>query len=1148
MSFVHLHNHSDYSFLDGASKVGDLTAEAARLGMPAIALTDHGNMAGAVDFYSAAKKAGIKPIIGCELYFTDGKHTEKGTDLYGNKRSIYHLLLLAKNEIGWKNLIKLSTAGYRDGFHYRPRVDYELMDLHREGIICLSGCIQSHVNQTFLKKGEQAALHIAGQLQDLYGEDFYIELQNHGIDEEGHALKFLTGLSKKIGAKMVATNDTHYLKKEHADPHDILLCVQTRSDRSETNRFKFTGQEFYLKSEEEMRALFREVPEALTNTLEVAEKVEFEMDFGNKHFPAFKLPDDAEQRDDFEYLKHLAYRELPKRFKVVTDEIKERIETELEIIRLKGLASYFLIVQDFIAFARREKIPVGPGRGSAAGSLVSYLVGITNIDPIRYGLLFERFINPERESYPDIDVDFSDSRRSEVIEYVRKKYGEECVSQIITFGRMLSRQVVKDVGRVMGIPLPEVEAISKLIPDPLQGKVPPLPKVLEDVKDLRDLIGSRAEYRELMEMALVLEGTIRNAGVHAAGVVITPEPIDNFVPMYRATDGNLVTQFDMNNVEKLGLLKMDFLGLKTLTILEQTMALLHKRGIDIDLDSLEMDDAQTYELFSRGDTIGIFQFESGGMRDNLRKLKPERLEDLIAMNALYRPGPMANVPDYIDRKLGRQKITYLHPMLGEILDETYGIIVYQEQVMQIANRLAGMSLGRADELRRAMGKKKKDVMARMMPEFINGCAKNKINKSTAKRLWDLIEKFASYGFNKSHSAGYALLAYQTGYLKTHYPAEFMAASMTVRKDNTNELILFLEECKRMGVEVLPPDVNTSEEEFAVTEDGKVTFGLAAIKGVGSAAIQNILGEREAGGPFRSVFDLAGRVNGQMVNRKVLECLVRAGAADSLQGHRKQQLEALEAAVNFGQQLARERANGQVSIFGEESGGMDLPEPELPAVDEISAHELLAWERELLGFYFSGHPLMRFSREIIAFSNMAVADLSSAAENMNVRMAGLFTSLQRRTTRKGDPMMRGKFEDLTGTVGIVIFPTVFERIRERLQELGHRPVLITARVQRREEMSELIVEDVELLETAARRMIRAVQFVVDETVAAQALLSLENDLRRNPGQADVRILFRSDDGETWAFSSGRYRIDPKREILDAVEKRFGEGSVRLESVV
>ncbi|MFH0881399.1 MAG: DNA polymerase III subunit alpha [bacterium] len=1148
MSFIHLHNHSDYSLLDGASKVGDLTAEAARLGMPAIALTDHGNMAGAVDFYSAAKKVGIKPIIGCELYLTDGKHTEKGADLYGNKRPIYHLLLLLKNKAGWNNLIKLSTAGYRDGFHYRPRVDYELMNQHREGIICLSGCIQSHLNQTFLKKGEKEALKVAGLLQDLYGEDFYIELQNHGIDEELHVMKFLTGLSKKIGVKMVATNDTHYLKKEHADPHDILLCVQTRSDRNDPNRFKFTGQEFYLKTEEEMRALFSEVPEALSNTLEVAEKVEFEMDFGNKHFPEFKLPEDAEVSDDFEYLKQLAYRDLPRRYPEVTEEIRKRLETELDIIKLKGLASYFLIVQDFIAFAKREKIPVGPGRGSAAGSLVSYLVGITNIDPIRYGLLFERFINPERESLPDIDVDFSDSRRSEVIEYVRKKYGEDCVGQIITFGRMLSRQVVKDVGRVMGIPLPEVEAISKLIPDPQQGKVPPLSKVLEEVKELRDLVNSRREYQELMDKALVLEGTIRNAGVHAAGVVITPEPIDNLVPMYRASDGNMVTQFDMTNVEKLGLLKMDFLGLKTLTILEQSLTLLRKRGIDIDLDALPMNDAETFEFFSRGDTIGIFQFESGGMRDNLRRLKPERLEDLIAMNALYRPGPMANIPDYIDRKHGRQKITYLHPKLSEILDETYGIIVYQEQVMQIANRLAGMSLGRADELRRAMGKKKKDVMARMMPEFINGCAKNGINKNSAKQLWDLIEKFARYGFNKSHSAGYALLAYQTGYLKTHHPAEFMAASMTVRKDNTNELVLFLEECKRMGVEVLAPDVNTSEEEFAVIDGGKVTFGLAAIKGVGSAAIQNILGERETGGPFSSIFDLAGRINGQMVNKKVLECLVRAGATDSLPGHRNQQLEALEAAINYGQQLARERANGQVSIFGEESGGMDLPRPEMPVVAEVSAHELLAWERELLGFYFSGHPLMRFHREITSFSNITVADLPGAGDNTNVRMAGLFASLERRTTRKGDPMMRGKFEDLTGTVGIVIFPTVYERLREVLREIGQHPVLISARVQRREEDVELIVEEVERLDFAAQRLTRAVQFIVDEAIAGQELLALENDLRRNPGVANVRVLFRSDDGELWTFSSGRYRINPKREILDTVEKRLGEGSVRLESVV
>jgi len=1147
MSFVHLHNHSDYSLLDGASKVGDMVKEAAAQGMPAIAMTDHGNLCGAVDFYSAAKKAGVKPIIGCELYLTDGRHTEKGADLYGNKRPIYHLLLLAKNEDGWNNLIKLSTAGYRDGFHYKPRVDYDLLNGHRDGIIALSGCIQSHVNQTFLKKGEQEAMRIAGLMQDLYGEDFYIELQNHGIEEERLALKFLTSLSKKIGAKMVATNDTHYLKKEHADPHDILLCVQTRSDRDDPKRFKFSGQEFYLKTEQEMLEIFREVPESITNTLEVAEKVEFEIEFGVKHFPEFKLPEDVESDDDFCYLRKLAEEGLPERYETITDEIRERMESELEIIKLKGLASYFLIVQDFIAFAKSKNIPVGPGRGSAAGSLVSYLIGVTNIDPIRYGLLFERFINPERESYPDIDVDFSDSRRAEVIEYVRQKYGEDCVGQIITFGRMLSKQVVKDVGRVMGVPLQEVEAISKLIPDPQQGRVTPLPKALDEVKELSDLVKSRREYGELMERALVLEGTIRNAGVHAAGVVITPEPIENFVPMLRASDGNLVTQFDMTNVEKLGLLKMDFLGLKTLTILELTLGQLHRRGIELDLDEIPVDDAETYELFARGDTIGIFQFESGGMRDNLRKLKPERLEDLIAMNALYRPGPMGNIPEYIERKHGRQKVTYLHPSLGEILDETYGIIVYQEQVMQIANRLGGLSLGRADILRRAMGKKKQDVMNQMKPEFIEGCGKNGINKKIATEIWDLIDKFASYGFNKSHSAGYALVAYQTGFLKTHYPAEFMAASMTVRRSNTDELVLFLEECKRMGVTVLAPDVSTSQEEFAVTPDGKVTFGLVAIKGVGSAAIQNILGERDTAGAFSDIFDLTGRVNSQMVNRKVLENLIKAGAADSLPGHRAQQLAALDAALSYGQQLQRERENGQVSIFGGEDSAVDLPRPELPVVEEMTAHQQLMHERELLGLYFSGHPLMRYSREISSFSTMPVADLISAHDGQIVRLAGMLSNLERRMTRKGDPMMRGRFEDLTGTVNLIIFPGSYERLKDLISEVGHQPVLVSAKVQLREQDPELIVDEIELLDRAARRLTQGVQIIVDEEMAGQALLNIENDLRRHPGNASLRILFRSEEGEVWAFSSTRYKIDPAREVLDSVEEHLGEGSVRLESV-
>lgn len=1147
MSFVHLHNHTDFSFLDGSCKVDDLCAEAARMGMPAVAITDHGNLCGAVDFYRAAQRYGVKPIIGCELYLTAGSRTDRGKDEFGRERPIYHLLLIAKNMVGWKNLMKLSTAGYLEGFYRKPRVDYELLERHREGLICLSGCLQSHLNQTLLLKGEEEAVKVAGRFQDLFGEDFYLELQDHGLSEEKAFDRFHVQLAKKINAKLVATNDTHYLKKEHADPHDVLLCVQTHTDRSvpKEKRFHFTGEEFYLKSEEEMAGLFGEVPEALSNTLEVAEKVDVEISFGEKHFPSFPLPDSVADYDS--YLRELCEQGLPKRYGDVSSEVRARLEHELKVIREKNLASYLLIVRDFIRHAREEGIPVGPGRGSAAGSLVSYLIGITNIDPIRYGLLFERFINPERESYPDIDVDFSDTRRGEVIEYVRRKYGEDNVCQIITFGRMLSRQAIKDVGRVLNVSLPEVEAITKLIPEGPSAnmKKVTLKKSLEESRELRELVKSRKEYTELIDKAIVLEGTIRNAGVHAAGVVITPEPLTELVPLYKSPDGEVTTQFDMNNVERLGLLKVDFLGLKTLSILERALELLHKRGVELHLEDIPLDDAATYELFARGDTIGIFQFESGGMRDSLRKLRPTRLEDLIAMNALYRPGPMENIGEFVKRKHGQNEITHLHPSLAEILDETYGIIVYQEQVMQIANRLAGMSLGRADILRRAMGKKKQKLMDELMPEFMEGCGKNGIDKATARKLWDLIERFAKYGFNKSHAAGYALVAYQTGYLKTHYPAEFMAASMTVRKDRTDELILFLEECRRMGIEVLPPDVNASEEDFTVTDSKAVRFGLGAIKNVGSAAISHILGEREAGGPYADLFDLASRVNGRLVNRKVLENLILAGATVSLEGNRRQQIEALDRAMAYAQQMQLERARGQVSIFGEEEGMVSLPRPPLPEVEEMPTHELLAYERDLLGFYFSGHPLLRFRREAEALSSFNVTDLGDARDDQSVRIAALFCSLENRQTRKGDLMARGRFEDLTGLVGVVIFPKTFEKLRHKLNE--DEPMLLSGRVQRRDAQIELIVEDVEPLEQAAARLTRGVEMVVGEEVSGKVVIGLEQELRSHPGDVPLRIVFLTDEGDRLELASKRYKVKPDRELLDRAEKLLGEGKVRLEAV-
>ncbi|MBZ0264703.1 DNA polymerase III subunit alpha [bacterium] len=1137
MSFVHLHNHTDYSFLDGATKVKDLCEGAAKMEMPAVAMTDHGNLCGAIDFYTQAEKNNIKPIIGCELYLTAGKRTDRGKNLYGKEQTIYHLVVLAKNHTGWKNLIKLSSAGYLEGFYKKPRIDYDILESHSEGLICLSGCIQSHISQTLLTGGEDEAYKLLEYHKDMFGEDFYLELQNHGLPEEEQVAKFLVENAPRLGSKLVMTNDSHYLSKKHAVPHDLLLCVQTRSDYHDPNRWRFTGEEFYLKDRQEMLRLFPEIPEALDNTLEIAEKVDLKFDFKQKHFPTFPLPDGY--KNDEDYLWDLCRQGLPKRYSEVTEVVEQRLRDEMTVIVNKKLSSYFLIVRDFIDYARSKNIPVGPGRGSAAGSLVSYLVGITNIDPLRYDLLFERFINPERESYPDIDVDFSDTRRSEVIEYVRRTYGDDSVSQIITFGRMLSKGVVRDVGRVMGIPLHEVDAIAKKIPD---GPKVTLESALKETKDLRELVESRDQYKDLIEQALLLEGTIRNAGIHAAGVVITPQPIQELVPLYKAAEGDPCTQFDMGNVEKMGLLKVDFLGLKTLTILERTLNLIKRRHGEVDLEKIPLDDPKTYELFSNGETIGIFQFESGGMRENLIKLKPERLEDLIAMNALYRPGPMEFIDDFINRKHGRQRITYLHQKLAEILDETYGVIVYQEQVMKIANLVAGMSLGRADVLRRAMGKKKEKLMAELMPEFVEGCAKREINEKTAKAIWELIERFAKYGFNKSHAAGYALVAYQTGYLKARYPSEFMAASMTTRQSNTDELVLFLDECRRMNVKVLPPDVNESEEDFTVTDDGSVRFGLVAIKNVGGSAIQAILGARDVYGKFRDLFDLVAQVDSPLVNRRVLENLINAGATDSLEGHRGQHLHVLDQALQYAHQLRQEKSNGQVSIFGEESGTVSLPRPTLPNVEDIPSHQRLANEKNLVGVYFSGHPLLKYKKEIRALSTSTVADLDRCEAESNLTIAGLLTHVEKRPTRKGPPMGRGKFEDLTGPVNFIVFPKTYERLKEDLQT--ENPVLIHARLQKRENGNELIVEEVYTLTNAIEKMIRGLDIVIHEDVSGKSVLAIEKEIQAYPGDASVRFVFSSNDNGSYTLKCKRYKIAPDPELFSRLEVILGKDALKL----
>src|SRR5262245_10960684 len=874
--FVHLHNHSDYSLLDGACRLDRLIARAAAMKMPALALTDHGNLFGAVEFYDAAHAAGIKPIIGCEVYVAHGSRTDKTRTADG--RGAYdHLVLLARNREGYRNLTKLSSAGYLEGFHYKPRIDKELLAEHAGGLLCLSACLRGEVPQLVVADDMEGARRAAGWYRDLFGPEFYFfEIQDHGLEDEKKSARGLIELSRTMGIPVVATNDCHYLAREDAEAHEVLLCIQTGKTMLDADRFRFTTDQLYVKSQEEMEALFGETPESLTNTLVVAERCELTLDTERVQLPSFPIPPEFESEEG--YLRRLAREGLEQRYpEAITEEIERRLEYELDTICQVGYARYFLIVRDFIHYARENGVGVGPGRGSAAGSLVSYTLGITDIDPIKFDLLFERFLNPERVSMPDIDIDFAYEDRGKVIDYVVGKYGRDSVSQIITFGTMAARAVVRDVARALGMTFAEGDKVAKMIPPDL-GMT--LQRALETVPELKALLQDERHAR-LLRCSMALEGLARHASTHAAGILIAPGNLTEHVPMYRSPKGDFTTQFDMKSLERVGLLKMDFLGLRTLTVLEQAVELATAAtGEAIDLAAIPLDDPDTYALLQKAQTIGIFQLESGGMRDLLRKVLPDTFEDIIAINALFRPGPIQSgmIDDFVKRKHGRQKVTYMHPLLEPILRNTYGVILYQDQVMQIANRLAGFSLAQADILRRAMGKKKPEEMDAQKSAFLEGCAANRIPAKKAEEIFDLMAKFAGYGFVRSHSAAYAMLSYRTAFLKTHVPVAFLAASMTSEIGDTDRIVVFVEEARRLGAAILPPDVNGSRGQFTL-EEGAIRFGLTAVKNVGRGSVDAIVEARERGGPFTSLGDLCRRVDARAINKRVLESLIQAGACD-----------------------------------------------------------------------------------------------------------------------------------------------------------------------------------------------------------------------------------------------------------------------------
>jgi DNA polymerase III subunit alpha len=1059
--FVHLHVHSEYSLLDGAAQLEKLVDKAKELKFPAIALTDHGNLFGAIDFYLAAQKAGVKPILGCELYVAPGGRKERGSQ-DGGYEGANHLTVLVRNRTGYKNLVKLVSRAFLEGFYYKPRVDRELLAQHADGLLVLSGCLNSEVSRTLSAGDAVRARETAGWYQEVFGKDHYfMEVQAHGLEEQERVMAETLRIAKSIGAPVVGTNDSHYLEGGHSRAHEALLCIQTGTNLQDTGRFRFSTQEFYIKSAEEMARVFAELPEACQNTLAVAERCNLTLDFNQFHLPRYVVP--SEHTLD-SYLHELAHEGLRRRYGPTPgDAIEARLAHELAVIEKMGFAGYFLVVWDFIRYAREQGIAVGPGRGSSAGSLTAYCLGITNVDPIRYGLLFERFLNPERVSMPDMDIDFSDDRRDEVIRYVAERYGRDRVAHIITFGTLGAKAAIRDVGRVLGMPYADVDRIAKLVPNF------PLNITLDDAHQkslpLAEMVRSQANVRELWEIARTLEGCTRHASVHASAVVISDEPLEEYIPLYKDPKRpELITGYAMGPIEKLGLLKMDFLGLRTLTVLANTVALIKEsRGLELGLDHLPLDDKKTYEMLSEAKTFGVFQLESSGMRDALRGLKPEQLEDLIAMVSLYRPGPMELIPDFIQRKHGRSKITYEHPAMEKFTRETYGIMVYQEQIMQIASEMAGFTMGEADILRRAMGKKDRELMAKQREKFIGGCRERNTSAAKAERVWELMEKFAGYGFNKSHAAAYGLVAYQTAYFKANYPVEFMAALLTSEMGDTDKIVKYIEECRAMGIRVEPPDVNVSAVQFSVAGD-TVRFGLAAIKNVGEAAMQSILKSRSGEGTFKTLEDFCARVDLRLVNRRVVESLIKAGAFDSLGLTRAHLLATTDGALESGQRQQRDRAEGQGSFF-ENMAAAAPARASTPAdiTPEWETDQRLAFEKEVLGFYISGHPLARYRGVVEPLGVTTSADLAAKGHGARVLLFGHATGLKETSTKGGNRMAFFTLEDMEGTVEITVFPEPFKSAAACLR--SGEAVLVRGRVDDGDKGRVVLAEDVRLLEQA-----------------------------------------------------------------------------------
>ena len=1136
--FVHLHNHTEYSVLDGACRIHEMLDRCKQYGMDACAITDHGALFGVVDFYLACKKAGIKPIIGCELYVARGSRHDKSARTAS--ASYDHLLVLCENETGYHNLCRLSSKGYLEGHHYKPRVDAELLAQYHEGLLASSACLGGEIPRCLLSDEPDAASAAAQKYVDIFGrENFFIEIMDHGIPEERQVNPALVRLAERYGLKVIATNDSHYLDKADAKAHDALLCIQTNAAIDDTDRFRFPTEEFYFRSPEEMRELFAAYPEAVANTVEVAHRCQVELPLDKRLIPQYVPPEGIPKAD---YLRKLVHIGLEDRYDGhPSPQQVQRAQYELEVIEKMGFVDYFLVVWDFIAHARGNGIPVGPGRGSGAGSLVAYALGITNIDPIRYGLLFERMLNPERVDMPDFDLDFCMNRREEVIDYIRQTYGAENVSQIITFGRMLARQVIRNVGRVLGMPYGEVDRIAKLVPEELKIT---LKDALARQPELKQLVSEDPHIARLWQLATRLEGIIGNCGTHAAGVIVCDQPLTDHVALFKAPNSDVVaSQIEVKGVMKVGLLKIDILGLRTLTVIHDAVRFIKEnRGVSIDIDHLEMNDDKTYALLRSGRTSGVFQLESSGMRDLGKRIGLESIEEVCALVALYRPGPMQLKDQYVESKHHPEKIVYDHPLLEPILKETYGVALYQEQVMQVVQAIAGFTLGQADILRRAMGKKNAELMAQQRSRFIEGAKQNHIDEKTAENLFNKIEQFAGYGFNKSHSMAYAFVAYQTAYLKAHFPVEFMTALLSSESGNLDKIAEYVEECRHMDIEVLPPDVNKSCARFAV-EGEAIRFGLTAVKNAGEAPAEAVVAERDANGPFKDIFDFCRRIDSRQINRRLIESLNKAGAFVSTGWSRHQVDKALDEALSEGQIAQRDRDSGQTSLFDLMAADNGTPTfHQKPDVPEWPENQVLAFEKEMLGLYVSSHPLARHAETIRRFSTIRAADVPRLRDGQSVVIGGMISNVKRYTTARGKQMAFLSIDTLEGSCEVTVFSDLFDKRAGLLVQ--DMIVMIPARVSYRNEQPGLLAEDVLPIEGSEEHLARAVHIRLNTVGLDDVLLErIVEVLSAKPGRCNVYLhCLTPDEGEVTVQATSACRVAVSPALKGEIENLLGENSL------